>query len=390
MRRLLFYIGVLVFVGVIGGGYWYMTRMMGGPPPGALPGMGGPPPPVTVAKPVVKEITEEDEFVGRFEAAAIVEVRARVSGLLERVGFSDGQMVSENDLLFSIDRRTYQNTLNRAQATATAIQTRIDFSRTDLERADRLANQGVAAERVRDERRQSFQAAQADLAGARAAVEQARLDLSFTEIRAPIAGRISRKLVSEGNLISANTTLLTTIVSMDPIHFYFDIDERSFLAYSRMASQVRPTNGAGGLPVLVGLATDREPNRPGRLDFLDNRLDPASGTMRVRAIFPNPDGLLTPGLFGRIRVPGSDRYRGVLIPDEAIGTDQDRRFVWVINPDGSFRPQVIRPGPRIDGYRVVRTGLTGEETIIIAGLQRVRPGGRVTPQPTELPPVRQR
>ncbi|TAD90602.1 MAG: efflux RND transporter periplasmic adaptor subunit [Alphaproteobacteria bacterium] len=350
--------------------------------------MGGPPPPVSVAKPVVKPITEQDEFVGRFEATAVVEVRARVSGFLETVGFQDGAIVNQGDVLFQIDRRPYVNAVNQAQAQVTATQTRIEFLRTDLQRADRLANQGVAAERTRDERRQSFQVAQSEINGARAALDQARLDLAFTEIRAPIGGRISRKLVSEGNLVSANQTLLTTIVSIDPIHFYFDIDERSFLAYSRMANQMRPNGGNAGLPVLVGLATDREPTRPGHLDFLDNRLDPASGTMRVRAVFPNPDGLLTPGLFGRVRVPGSDPYNGVLIPDEAIGTDQDRRFVWVVAADGAVRPQVIRPGPRIDGYRVVRSGLTGEETIVISGLQRVRPGGRVTPQPTELPPVR--
>jgi RND family efflux transporter MFP subunit len=353
---------------------------------------GGPPqaPPVTVAKPIVKEIVEQDEYTGRFDAVEAVELRARVAGYLEAVRFVDGQIVREGDLLFVIDKRPYQATYQRAQAAVNAAQTRLDFARLDLERYERLARTGTAPERQLEQTRQTFQQAQADIAGLRADLETARLNLGFTEIRSPLTGRIGRKLVSEGNLVAADQTLLATIVSIDPIHFYFDIDERSYIAYTRrvQAGEQQSGRAGAGFNVQAGLLDERDLPRTGRLEFLDNRIDPASGTMRARAKFENKDGLLTPGLFGRVRVPGSNPYKAVLIPDEAIGSDQDRRYVWVVAADGAVAIRLIRPGPRIDGYRVVRTGLDGSETIVVAGLQRVRPGGRVTPQPVELPPSR--
>jgi RND family efflux transporter MFP subunit len=203
---------------------------------------------------------------------------------------------------------------------------------------------------------------------------------------------MSRRLVSLGNLVSANQTMLSNIVSTDPIYFYFDVDERSFLAYARNATGARssPTAGTGGVPIGVALTGETEPSRKGRLDFLDNRIDQSSGTIRARAIVENGDGLLTPGLFGRIRIPGSNPYKGVLVPDEAIGNDQDRRIVYVVAEDGSVQARNVRPGPRIDGYRVIREGLTGDETLVVNGLMRVRPGQRVTPQPVSLPPTRGR
>ena len=219
----------------------------------------------------------------------------------------------------------------------------------------------------------------------------AKLDLEYTEIRAPLGGRIDEKLVSIGNLVKANDTLLTTIVSQDPIYFYFDIDERSYLAYARDARSKGETlqQGAGSLPVTVRLVDKREAPREGLLDFSQNVLDQGTGTMRVRAVMKNDDGVLQPGLFGRINVPGSLPYKGVLIPDEAIAADQERRIVYVVGADNKVTPKVIRPGPRIDGYRVVRDGLTGDETIVINGLMRVRPGVTVTPQLVELPPTRE-
>jgi multidrug efflux system membrane fusion protein len=353
---------------------------------------GGPPgpPPVTVAKPVVKDIVEQDEFTGRFEAVDSVDLRARVSGYLEQVKFRDGQIVKEGDVLFVIDKRPYAATFARATAAVNAAQTRVDFARGDLDRYERLARSGNAPERQLEQARQTFQQAQADIAGLRADLESARLNLGFTEIRSPITGRIGRKLVSEGNLVAADQSLLATVVSTDPIHFYFDIDERSFIAYTRHTADGNRPSGRdlGGFEVFAGLLDERDLPRKGRMEFLDNRIDPASGTMRARATFENKDALLTPGLFGRIRVPGSNAYKAVLVPDEAISSDQDRRLVWVVAEDGSVAVRLVRPGPRIDGYRVIRNGLDGSETIVIAGLQRVRPGGKVTPQRVDLPAKR--
>jgi multidrug efflux system membrane fusion protein len=351
-----------------------------------MPGAGGPPP-VTVAKPIVKEIVEWDEFVGRFEATNSVEIRARVAGYLEASNFREGALVKENDLLFVIDKRPYQAAYARAQAAVASAQTRTTFTRSDLERTESLTRSGVAAERTLEERRQQSQQAGADLQAARAALEQARLDLEFTEIRAQISGRIGRRMVTEGNLVRANDTLLTTIVSLDPIHFYFEVDERSYLAYSRHVGP-RTALGEAKTQVFVGVADEKTLDRPGMLDFADNRLDSRSGTLQLRAVFANKELLLTPGLFGRVRIPGSPRYKAVLVPDEAISADQDRRIVLVVGDDGVVAPKVVRPGPREDGYRVIREGLTGEESIVINGLQRARPGTKVTPQPTTLPPSR--
>ena len=345
-----------------------------------------PPPPVTVAKPLVKEVVERDEFTGRFDATAWVEIRARVAGYLDSVEFKDGAMVKEGDLLFVIDRRPFQAAVAQADATLVSARARLEFAKQELERVERLTRSGNAPERQLDERRQQFLSAQADVNGAQGALTQARLDLGFTEVKAPISGKISRKLVTEGNLVRANETLLTTITALDPIYFYFDVDERSYLAYERMSRSggSRQT----GYEIMVALADESEPKHKGVVDFIDNRVDQATGTMRGRAILENKDLFLTPGLFGRISIPGSERYKAVLVPDEAIGADLDRRYVYVVGQDGTVSQKVVRPGPRFDGYRIVRTGLTGEETIIVNGMQRAR-FGKVTPQPTTLPPVRE-
>jgi multidrug efflux system membrane fusion protein len=349
---------------------------------------GGPPPSVTVAKPVVKEVVEYDDFTGRFEAVDSVEVRSRVSGYLDKVSFQDGAIVKKGDPLVTIDRRPYKAALDQAQSSVTSAQARLNFSQADLERAQSLQRTGNIAEQLVDQRRQAFITARADQDNAEAALRNAQLNYDFTDIRAPLAGKIGRKLVSEGNIVNANDTLLTTIVSLDPLYFYFDVDERSFLAYSRVLAFEKAAGRGVNYAALVGVTDERDPKRQAKLDFIDNRVDQASGTIRVRAVVPNPDLFLVPGLFGTVRVAGSPPHRGVLIPDEAIGTDQDRRIVWAVADDGSVAPKVIRPGPKIDGYRLVREGLTGDETIVIAGLQRVRPGIKVTPQRQELPPTR--
>jgi len=346
------------------------------------------PPAVQVAKPLLKEIVEHDEFTGRFEAVDFVEIRARVSGFLSKVEFRDGSIVKEGDLLFVIDRRPYQAAVEQAEAVLASVEARIEFLRVDVDRYARLVQTNSAAERTLQERRQQYSEAQAEQRGAQAALTRARLDLEFTEIRAPLAGRISRKFVAEGNLVDANTTLLTTIVSTDPIHFYFDVDERSFLAYVRMAQEGTRVSGRDGYPVKLAVGDERVAQRDGFVNFVDNRVDQATGTMRGRATVPNKDLFLVPGLFGRIEIPGSGLYKAVMIPDEAIFADLDRRSVYVVAADGSVTPQPIRPGPRVDGYRIVRQGLTGEETIVVSGIQRVRLGGKVTPQPVTLAPTR--
>jgi RND family efflux transporter MFP subunit len=352
--------------------------------PGALP------PAVTVAKPVVKELTEYDEYTGRFEAVDVVEVRARVSGYLDQVAFTEGALVEKGDLLVVIDKRPYQAAVDQAEAAVQSAQARVAFNQGDLERGQSLSRSGNISEQVLEQRRQTFEGSRADVMAAQAAARTAHLNLSFTEIRAPISGRISRKLVSEGNLVGADMTLLTTIVSLDPIHFYFDIDERSFLAYQRVLHIGAVADpGKQKLPILVALTDEREPTRKGVLDFIDNHVDQATGTMRARASVENKDLFITPGLFGTIRVPGSPPYQGILVPDEAIATDQDRRFVWVVGEDQTVSARVVRPGPRIDGYRLIRRGLNGEETIVVAGLQRVRAGVKITAQRKELLPVRE-
>jgi membrane fusion protein, multidrug efflux system len=345
--------------------------------------------PVQVAKPVVRELVETTEFSGRFEAVESVSIRSRVGGYLSSLHFQDGAIVKAGDLLFTIDRRPYEASVSQAEAAVASARTALDFARGDFERFERLSRTGVAADRTLDQSRQQFLGAQANLQSAQAQMTTARLNLEFTQIRAPIGGKIGRRLITEGNLVNANETMLTTIVSADPIHFYFDIDERTYLALGRMAaSSGLPSAASGDVAVKLALADEREFNRVGKMDFVDNRVDRDSGTVRVRAIFENRDLFLSPGLFGRVAIPASPLYRAILIPDEAIAADLDRRYVWVIGADGNPRQQPVRTGPREFGYRLVRQGLTGDETIVVSGLQRIRPGVRLAPQQIELPQQR--
>lgn len=349
---------------------------------------GGPPPAVTVATPIVKDIVEYDEFTGRYDAVDTVEVKARVAGYLDKIAFRDGQAVNKGDVLLTIDRRPYKATLDQAEATLAAAKARVVFAKSDLDRGISLQKSGNIAEQLVDQRQQAFTSARADQDAADAALRSAQLNYDFTEIRSQIAGRIGRRQISEGNIVVANETLLTTIVSLDPIYFYFDVDERSFLTFLRTREADRAAGRDLTAEALVSVTDEKEPTRPARLDFLDNRFDGASGTIRARAIVPNANLFLVPGLFGRIRVAGSTPHRGVLVPDEAVATDQDRRLVWVVAEDGTASARVVRPGPRIDGYRLIRSGLNGDETIVIGGLQRVRPGAKVTPQRQDLPATR--
>jgi membrane fusion protein, multidrug efflux system len=365
-----------------------LASVLAGGPLAAWSQQSGGAPPVTVAKPVVKQIVEDDEFVGRFEASAEVTVRARVGGYLQKVHFDDGSLVKEGDTLFSIDKRIFQSRLEQAQAEIRVAEATYKFTEEQLRRAESLIQNGNISQSAVDERRSNFLSAQGSLEQARASLDEAQIDMDYSEIHAPISGRIGRRLVTPGNLVTADDTVLTTIVAYHPIYFYFDIDERYYLAYARDArARGVSLQEGGGLEVVVSVADDQIEPRKGKLDFSENRLDEATGSMRVRAVLDNQDGVLTPGLFGRVNVPGSLPYQGVLIPDEAVVADQNRRLVMVVDQEGKATPRQVRPGPRIDGYRVIRSGLDGSETIVIKGLLRARPGMQVKPEMVELPPV---
>ncbi len=347
------------------------------------------PPPVTVAKPVVKTIVEDDEFVGRFDSVERVEVRSRLTGYLDSAHFKDGSLVTAGDLLFSIDKREFQTALNQAESQIDIAQAAFDFSEGQLTRAESLIKNGNVSQSVVDERRGNHLEARGILEQAKSALERAQIDFDYAKIRAPISGRIDQKFLDVGNLVKANDTILTTIVSHDPIFFYFDIDERYYLAYARDARTRGTTlqEGGGGLEVVVTLSDEIIPPIFGRLDFSENQIDPATGTMRIRAVLDNADGVLTPGLFGRVNVPGSLPYEGILVPDNSIVADQNRRLVMLVDEEGNVSPRPVRPGPKIDGYRVIREGLDGSETIVVSGVIRARPGAVVTPELIVLPPV---
>lgn len=348
---------------------------------------GGPPPKVTVAKPVVREIVEQDQYTGRFEAIENVEVRARVTGYLEKINFIDGQNVKKGDLLFVIDRRPYKAALEQAQAALASAKARQSFSQTDLERAQTLSRSGNISEQVTDQRRQASLTAQADVDSAQAALNNAQLNYDFSEVKAPVNGRISRRLVTEGNIVSADQTMLTTIVSLDPIWFSFTVDEKSFLKYQNsLGIGMGQTQQGKGVPIMISLSGEAKPTRKGTLDFVDNRVDNATGTILLRATVPNADQFIKPGLFGIVAMPATKPFQGVLIPDEAVAANQDKRVVYVVGPDNVIQQKDVVLGPKVDGYRVIRSGLKGDETLVVNCVARIRPGAKVTPETIELPP----
>ena len=359
--------------------------LLAGPAHAQAPG--GPPPKVTVAKPVVRQIVEQDQYTGRFDAIEYVEVRARVTGYLEKINFTDGQTVKKGDLLFVIDRRPYKAALEQAQAALASAKARQTFSQTDLERAQTLSRSGNISEQVTDQRRQASLTAQADVDSAQAALNNAQLNFDFSEVKAPINGRISRRLVTEGNIVSADQTMLTTIVSLDPIYFSYTVDEKSFLKYQNsLGIGMGQTQQGKGVPILIALSGEAKPTRKGTLDFVDNRVDTATGTILLRATVQNPDLFIKPGLFGIVAMPATKPYQGVLIPDEAVAANQDKRIVYLLGPDNVIQQKDVVLGPKVDGYRVIQSGLKGDETLVVNGISRVRPGAKVTPETIELPP----
>lgn len=340
---------------------------------------GGPAPAVTIAKPLKQTVSEWDEFTGRFEAIDDVMVRARVSGYLESVHFKDGAMVKKGDLLFVIDPRPYQAKVTQAEADVKVAETQVSFANSQFKRAEELLASGDISRQIYDERKQQRDQTLAQLESAKANLQSARLDLSYTRITAPVSGRISRKMITEGNLVTAgDQKALTNIVSLDPIYFTFDIDEKTYLKYTRLAQTgARKSSRDYANPVRISLADENTFNWPGTMDFVDNAIDAGTGTMRGRAVVPNSDLLITPGMFGRVRIAGRGAYEAVLVPDEAVGTDQSRKFVLTVTEDGTVKSQTITPGTVINGFRVIESGLNGSEWIVVNGTQRAQDGAKV-------------
>ncbi len=346
-----------------------------------------PPPQVTVARPVAKSVVSQDEYVGRFVAVDSIEVRARVSGYLAAVHFKDGQTVKQGDLLFTIDRRPFQATLDQARGALAQAKANLAYATSDLERAQPLVGSSVISRQTFDQRVQAKKVAEANVAAQEAAVRQAELDLEFTELRAPVSGRIGDRRVSPGNLVpggtTGNTTLLATIQSTDPIRFEFTMDEASYLRYVRMAGTARDlANDGGRVPVKVKLLDESTFAHEGRLDFVDNAIDRSSGTIRGRAELRNPDGTLTPGMFGRVQVASGPPSEALLLPDAAIGTEQVNKFVLVVDDQNVARAKYVTLGALVDGMRVVASGLSPDDRVVVNGLMRARPGMKVNPQST--------
>ncbi|MDF3936729.1 multidrug efflux RND transporter periplasmic adaptor subunit MexE [Pseudomonas citronellolis] len=338
-----------------------------------------PAPKVSVAEVIEQPVNEWDEFTGRLEAPESVELRPRVSGYIDKVTFREGALVKKGDLLFQIDPRPFQAEVHRLEAQLQ--QTRANQTRTANEaaRGDRLRATNAISAELADARSAAATEARAQVAATQAELDNARLNLSFTQITAPIDGRVSRAEVTAGNLVNSGQSLLTTLVSTDKVYAYFDADERVYLKYVAMARAGGP-DARGSTPVYLGLTGEDGFPHLGRLDFLDNQVNPKTGTIRGRAVFDNKDGLYTPGLYARIKLVGSGTYAAALIKDEAVGTDLGKKFVLVVGADKKVAYRGIELGPKLEGLRIVRSGLAKGDRIVVNGLQRVRPGAEVDAQ----------
>lgn len=345
-------------------------------------------PPVDVATPLVREVVEHDVYTGRFEAVERVEIRSRVSGHLDRVHFEDGQIVASGTLLFTIDQRTFRAEVARAEAMVRAAQAARLLASIELERAQTLAERQVGTPQDVDRATATLAETEANLAVAEAELRQARLDFEFTAIRAPFHGRMSRARVDPGNLIvggAANATLLSTIVSLDPIRFVFTFSEADYLRYSRLHGGPNRNGGAPpSIEVGVRLMDEEDFVHRGTLDFVDSEINHDSGTIVARAVIPNPGHFLVPGIFGRIRLPASDPFEALLIPDAAVLSDQARKIVYVVDDENTVSVRPLELGGMHRGLRVVRDGLAPGERVIVAGVQRARPGAEVTPEDVTL------
>ena len=376
IRRLLAVVGLVLF-----------TSMAG-----IAPGLaqGGPPAmPVTVSPPLAKRVTQWDEFSGRFEAVAQVEVRARVSGFIDKIHFRDGQLVNVGDLLFTIDKRPFEIAVESAQAEVARNKAQVDLAELQVDRGSALIKSKTITDAEFDQRKANLNIARAQLKSAESSLRQAALNLDWTDVRAPLAGRISDRKVDAGNLIQGGqqgSTLLATIVTLDPIRFVFDISEADYLRYTRLyLSGAMASSRDSVNPVRIRLADEADWTRNGKVDFVDNALSPRSGTMRTRAVVENKNQLLTPGVFGRVQLFGGE-YDALLVPDTAIISDQARKIVFVVGPDNVVQARPVTLGPIVDGLRVIRDGIAPTDNVVLDGLANpmVRPGAKVVPQKGEI------
>jgi membrane fusion protein, multidrug efflux system len=349
------------------------------------------PPPVTVAQPAKRTVTDWDEFTGRFDAVEEVQVRARVGGFVTHVEFRDGAFVNAGDLLYIIDPRPFEAVAEQADGQLSDAHAKAELAKRELDRALTLVQTSAVSESTVDQRRQALQAAKAAQTQAEGLLKAAQLNIEFTHVAAPIGGRVSRHLISIGNLVQgseAGSTLLTSIVSLDPIYIYFDMDEATYLKYNRLYFEgKRPSSRENPNPVQVTLTGETKPSHDGKVDFLDNRLDVSTGTLRGRAVVPNRDFSILPGQFGRVRLIASAPYEALLVPDTAIATDQSRKIVFVVKDDDTIEAKPVTLGPLDEGLRVIREGLKPEDRVVVDGLQRVRVGAKVTPHAAKAPPA---
>ncbi|WP_347906050.1 multidrug efflux RND transporter periplasmic adaptor subunit MexE [Pseudomonas purpurea] len=332
---------------------------------------------VSVAKVLEQPVNEWDEFTGRLEAPETVEIRPRVSGQIDQVAFTEGALIKKGDLLFQIDPRPFQAEVRRLEAQVAQARANATRSENEAQRGERLRTSNAISAELADSRTSAAQESRAGVAAIQAQLDLAKLNLSFTRVTSPISGRVSRAQITAGNLVTADTTALTSVVSTDKVYAYFDADERVFLKYTQLARQ-----GQRGqtTPVYLGLSNEDGNPHLGQMNFVDNQVNPKTGTIRGRAVFDNSDGNYTPGLYARLKLVGSGTYSAVLISDEAVGTDLGKKFVLVMDADNKSAYRAVELGPKIEGLRIVRSGLNKDDTIIVKGLQRVRPGSPVAPE----------
>jgi RND family efflux transporter MFP subunit len=350
---------------------------------------GPPPPAVTVSRPLEREVIEWDEYTGRLDPVESVEVRARVSGLIESAPFREGSVVKKGDMLFVIDVRPFRAELNSKIADVAKAKAQLLDATSDFKRIEEAVKSRAVSERDLDTAKAALDRAKADLEAARAAQDAAQLNVDWCYVISPIDGRISNKRVTEGNLVNGGAgqaTLLTTVVSQNPIYCYTTVDEASVLKYAQLAREGKRVSARyAKIPTFMGVASEKGFPHEGVVDFVDNRIDPGTGTVRGRGVFPNPDGFLQPGMFARVRIPGSGRYHAVLIPDVAIGADQDRRFAMVVNGQDIAEMHPVKLGALFGELRAIESGIKPGDRVIVNGLQRARPGAKVSATEQPIP-----
>lgn len=349
----------------------------------AAPHAGMPPPPdVSVATVVSKPVRQWDAFTGRVAATDSVDVRARVSGYIQRIAFKEGDEVKQGDLLFVVDQRPYKAALDSSAAQLDRARASARLAQAQDQRAQSLIKTGAISRDDYDTRNATLSQANAEVRSSEAALTTAKLNLEYTEVRSPIAGRVGRALLTAGNLIQADQTVLTSVVSQDPVYVYFQPDEQAFLRYSELARKGERVNSDN--PVRIGLASDTGFPHSGTVNFINNQVDPATGTIDARAVVPNPDRVFTPGLYARVQLEGSAEFKAILIDDKAVLTDQDRKYVYVLGPENKATRKDVTLGGMIDGLRVVQSGLDPSDKVIVTGVQKIFfPGAPV--KPSEVP-----